>query len=124
MKKADWKRQIVAKCKSIGTYKQEYLPVINTLADILEERDNVRAQYRAEGSHPLVDRVSDRGAVNKSKNPLLTTWEDLNKDALAYWRDLGLTPAGFKKLSSENVKDKAAATIGIEKLLSGLEDGL
>lgn len=124
MKKSDWKRQIVAKCKSIGTYKQEYLPVINTLADILEERDNVRAQYRAEGSHPLVDRISDRGAVNKSKNPLLTTWEDLNKDALAYWRDLGLTPAGFKKLSSENVKDKASATIGIEKLLSGLEDGL
>lgn len=121
MKKADWKREIVKKCESVGTYKKEFLPVINTLADILEERDRVRTQYRQEGSHSVVEFVSDRGAVNKRKNPLLLTWEDLNKDALAYWKELGLTPAGLRKLNAETVKGQEAAG-SLEKLLAGLGD--
>lgn len=121
MKKADWKREIVKKCESVGTYKKEFLPVINTLADILEERDRVRTQYRQEGSQPVVEFVSDRGAVNKRKNPLLLTWEDLNKDALAYWKELGLTPAGLRKLNAETVKGQKA-TGSLEKLLAGLGD--
>ena len=121
MKKADWRREIIKKCDSIGTYKSEFLPVINTLADILEERDRVRKQYHAEGAQPLIEKVSDRGAVNKAKNPLLTAWEDLNKDALVYWRDLGLTPAGFKKLNSE-MAGKQKPVEGLEKLLAGLAD--
>lgn len=121
MKKADWKREIVKKCESVGTYKKEFLPVINTLADILEERDRVRTKYRQEGSQPVVEFVSDRGAVNKRKNPLLLTWEDLNKDALAYWKELGLTPAGLRKLNAETVKGQEAAG-SLEKLLAGLGD--
>jgi phage terminase small subunit len=121
MKKADWKREIVKKCESVGTYKKEFLPVINTLADILEERDRVRTQYRQEGSQPVVEFVSDRGAVNKRKNPLLLTWEDLNKDALAYWKELGLTPAGLRKLNTETAKGQEAAG-SLEKLLAGLGD--
>lgn len=119
MKKADWRREIIKKCESIGTYKPEFLPVINTLADILEERDNIRAQYRREGSHPLVTKISDRGAVNSGKNPLLTAWEDLNKDALVYWRDLGLTPAGLKKLTDSVMKDQKKEN-SLEQLLEGL----
>ena len=122
MKKADWKREIVKKCESVGTYKKEFLPVINTLADILEERDRVRTKYREEGAEPVVEFTSDRGAVNRKKNPLLATWEDLNKDALAYWRDLGLTPAGLRKLNSEAAKEQKAAG-SLEKLLAGLGDG-
>lgn len=122
MKKADWRREIIKKCESVGTYKPEFLPVINTLSDILEERDNVRAKYRREGCQPIVEKTSDRGAVNYAKNPLLGAWEDLNRDALAYWRDLGLTPAGLKKLSTDVVKDKQSSA-GIEQLLAGLENG-
>ena len=108
------------KCESVGTYRPEFLPVINTLADILEERDNVRAQYRKEGSRPVITKISDRGAVNSGKNPLLTAWEDLNKDALAYWKELGLTPAGLKKLSYDALHDQNS---GLEQLLEGLTDG-
>lgn len=122
MKKSDWKREIVRKCESIGTYKSEFLPVINTLADILEERDNVRTKYRKEGSKPLVEKRSDRGAINSVKNPLLATWEDLNRDALVYFRDLGLTPAGLKKLNSEAVKDGKGSTLKLEQLLAGIDD--
>lgn len=31
-------------------------------------------------------------------------WDDLNKSALAYWRDLGLTPAGLKKIDDAALK--------------------
>ena len=117
MKKADWKREIVKKCESVGTYKKEFLPVINTLADILEERDRVRTKYRQEGSKPVVEFVSDRGAVNKRKNPLLLTWEDLNKDALAYWKELGLTAKAYKALGKEEV---TVTGTGLEKILEGL----
>ena len=109
MKKADWRREIIKKCQSVGTFRSEFLPVINSLADLLEERDRIRSKYRAEGEHPLIEKTSDRGAVNLAKNPLLTAWEDLNRDALAYWRDLGLTPAGLKKLGEDTVKPKRSA---------------
>ena len=42
------------------------------------------------------------------KNPALVLWDDLNKSALAYWRDLGLTPAGLKKLNDDALKEKQA----------------
>lgn len=116
MKKADWKREIVKKCKTVGTFRDEFLPAINTLCDILEERDRVRKQYIAEGAQPVIVKTSDRGAQNTGKNPLLTMWEDLNRDALAYWRELGLTPAGLKALDKDMMKPKQKSA------LSGLLD--
>ena len=41
---------------------------------------------------------------------------DLNAQALAYWRDLGLTPAGLKKLNADALNAKATAA-GFEALL-------
>lgn len=117
MKKADWRREIIKKCEAVGTFRNEFLPAINTLADILEERDRVRKQYIKEGSQPLIEKTSDRGAVNKVKNPLLSTWQDLNRDALSYWRDLGLTPAGLKKLDDEAMKPKKQSSLA--DLLNG-----
>ena len=113
MKKADWKRQIIEKCKNVGTYRSDFLSAI------LEERDRVYKQYVAEGAQPVIDRTSDRGAVNKSKNPLLATWQDLNKDALSYWRDLGLTPAGLKKIGDDPMKSQKASALA--EALRGLE---
>ena len=119
MRKADWKRQIIEKCKNVGTYRSDFLPAIITLSAILEERDRVYKQYVAEGAQPVIDRTSDRGAVNKSKNPLLTTWQDLNKDALSYWRDLGLTPAGLKKIGDDPMKSQK--TSALAEALRGIE---
>ena len=39
-----------------------------------------------------------------TKNPLLVLWDDLNKSALAYWRELGLTPSSYKKMTGDTVK--------------------
>ena len=87
-------------------YRKEFGSVISTLATILAARDAAYEQWTAEGEKMLSERVSDRGAVNRVKNPLLQIWNDLNTSALAYWRDLGLTPAGLKRLDEKAMKPK------------------
>lgn len=101
MDKKKWKRLIKKQCESIGTYKKEFDSVIDTLADILEIRDNTLEEYRASGQGPLVEHVQDRGARNLKKNPALQIIQDLNTQALAYWKELGLTAAGLKKINGE-----------------------
>ena len=53
-----------------------------------------------------------------TKNPLLVMWDDLNKSALAYWRDLGLTPAGLKKIDETALKKQKKT--GLSEILKEL----
>ena len=47
-----------------------------------------------------------------AKNPLLVSWGDMNTSALSYWRDLGLTPAGLKKIDESAIKGKKMSALG------------
>lgn len=114
----EWKRTIRRNCKAVGTYSRNFESVIDALAKILSERDAVYKQYEDEGSKALVEKVSDRGAVNHVINPLLTLWKDLNTSALAYWRDLGLTPAGLKRINEEGLRKKEKSSALEEALKS------
>ncbi len=106
MTKAKWKNKIKKHCEEVGTYRAPFDPVIETLAATLEERDRVYEKYVEEGSKATIDYINKFGATNTVKNPLLILWDDLNKSALAYWRDLGLTPAGLKKIDEQALKVK------------------
>lgn len=98
MEAIEWKAAIKEQLR----VKPDYLPAFKTsieiLAQILEERDRVYDEYIADGARPIITFESDRGAKNPKPNPLLSQWQDLNKTALAYLRDLGLTAAGLRKL--------------------------
>lgn len=122
MDRKEWIRKINAACRKAGTYQPQYKYVIGTLAQILEERDKVREQYESTGGHPTIIHTNKAKEKNAVKNPMLVMEMELNAAALAYWRDLGLTPAGLKKLNADVVKDKTASD-GLEKLLAGLGDG-
>ena len=39
MEKAEWKKRIIKCCQDAGTYEDFYLDVIDTLAQIMENRD-------------------------------------------------------------------------------------
>lgn len=108
MEQKKWKNKIKKACRNAGTYQPYFDHVIDSLASILEKRDEAEAQYIASGSLPVVEYTNKGGATNMSKNPALVLWDDLNKSALAYWRDLGLTPAGLKKLNEDALKEKQA----------------
>lgn len=123
MKAAQWKRKLIQQCKDADTYQEYFQGAISTLASLLERRDEAYAEFVADGCRTMVERVSDRGAVNQAVNPMLKLWQELNRDALAYWRDLGLTPAGYKRLNLEASQTKTQG--GLEQLLSKLmmDDG-
>ena len=117
MIEAEWRRKIVEQMKKVGTYRDAFDHGIDALAKTLEIRDAVFDEYVSTGAHPTIKKTSDRGAVNKGINPLLRAWRELNGDALAYWRDLGLTPAGLKRIDEKAMKQKKISAM--EKALSG-----
>ena len=115
-----WRAKIKAQCIEMKTYRQSFNSAIDTLAKTLEQRDAAQKQFKDEGSQLIFERVSDRGAVNPSINPLVQLIDKLNVTALAYWKELGLTPASFKKMSGstapaeEKKSGLAAALASIE----------
>ena len=121
MDKTEWKTTIREQMERAGTYESHYDAAIDALSEILEQRDHAYSEYIEKGAQLLVEKKSDRGAVNMVKNPLLQIWNDLNSSALAYWRDLGLTPAGLKRIN-DIVKKSAggsALTTALQKLTNG-----
>lgn len=107
--KKTWKRKIKQACEEAGTYQPFFDNVINTLASIMEIRDATVEQYAASGGNPVVAHTNKGGHTNIVKNPALAIINEQNQQALAYWRDLGLTPAGFKRLDGTAVEKKEAS---------------
>lgn len=118
MTKKQWKTKIKKSCTEAGVYQPIFDHVIDTLADILEKRDKANEQFENSGANAVISHVNKAGAKNLIKNPLLVAVNDLNSTALAYWRELGLTPAGLKKIddSALKVKKKDAFSETLGKL--------
>ena len=103
-KKRTWKRKIKKACEEAGTYRTYFDPIIDTLAGIMETRDNAQENFRDSGGSPIVIHKTRNGASNVVKNPALVIVNDMNQTALAYWRDLGLTPSGLRKIDQSLMK--------------------
>ncbi len=106
MTKTQWRNKIRKACMAAGTYQKYYDHVIETLASIMETRDTAQEKFEASGGNPVVMHTNKAGASNIVKNPALAVVMDCNTQALAYWRDLGLTPAGMKKLGEKGIVEK------------------
>ena len=119
MRKADWKKKIIKSCKSAGTYKPEFLPTISLLADIMEDYDNARNKYIAKGKQSTVEIETDRGHSRTKKAPLMAELQEHRRDALQYWRELGLTPTGFKKLTEGQPEETGSS---LAEALKSLEE--
>ena len=119
MEKAKWKKEIEQATKDAGTYKPYFDAVIDTLAQILEDRDKAEEQYIQSGSAPTIIHINRAKEKNITKNPILVMRNELNTQALAIWRELGLTPKGLRTLTAE-VVDRSTSG-GLEKLLAKLD---
>lgn len=104
MTKTQWKKKIKSACEDAGTYRPFFDNVIETLASILVERDLAQEVFDKSGGNVIVKHTNKGGATNLEQNPALRLINDLNRDALAYWRDLGLTPAGLKKINEKSME--------------------
>ena len=112
MEAGKWKVKINRQIKNIGLEPKEYVSIVQTLSDILEQRDAVYDQYIEEGAEPIVEYTNKVGATNTAKNPLLVLWNDLNGQALTYWRELCLTPSAYRKMTgAQPTKDKKTSAL-------------
>lgn len=111
MKQKGWKAKIKKACEEAGTYRPYFDDIIDTLSAILERRDIVEKAFKDAGSEIIVYHTNKAGAVNAEQNPMLRLINDLNRDALAYWRDLGLTPAGLKKIDEKAMQKKKRSAL-------------
>ena len=103
MKKATWRKKIREACEAAGTYRPFFDMIIDALAGILERRDLAVQEFEESGCCVLITHVNQAGEANLTQNPALRLINDLNRDALQYWRDLGLTPAGLRRINEERL---------------------
>lgn len=108
MTKSKWKNLILTQMTALGVQKDAYDSAVETLAAILEQRDKTFKEFLESGGKSVISYTNKGGSTNMTKNPLLVLWDDLNKSALAYWRELGLTPSSYKKMTGDTVKKEKA----------------
>ncbi len=119
MEKKKWKTKIKKAVVEVGTYKPAFDAVIDALAEILEKRDEV---YLAYDGKPIVEHTNSHGETNRMKNPALMLWDDFNKTAITYWRELGMTPAGLKKLTEASFSDGKGGGQGLGSILKSIQN--
>ena len=115
-----WRPKIKRACKAAGTYKNYFDPVIDTLADILEKRDAAQQEFVEGGSRIMIEYTNKAGATNLTQNPLIRLINDLNRDALTYWKELGLTAASLKKINEAAIKGGSELS-ALDKALMSLD---
>lgn len=89
----------------VGTYQESFDDVIDTLSGILERRDILEKQFKESGQEIIVEHINKAGATNLEQNPTIRLLNDMNRDALTFWRDLGLTPKGLKAINDMAIKE-------------------
>ena len=87
--------------KSIGTYMPEFDKVIDNLSKIYEDMDTARDQFIKSGGNIVVKHTNKNGSTNLVKNPFFLAIEGLQANILQYNRELGLTPAGYRKIKGD-----------------------
>lgn len=94
-----------------ATYKPCFDAVIDTLAGILEMRDNAQEKFEESGGSTVVKYTNKGGSTNTVKNPALVVVMDCNTQALAYWKELGLTPSGLKRINEMALREEKESTL-------------
>lgn len=120
MSKTKWKNLINKQLTALGLQNDAYESTVESLAAILEQRDKTFEEFQQNGGKSVIEYTNKGGSTNMTKNPLLVLWDDLNKTALAYWRELGLTPSSYKKLTGTGAKQEESRK-GLAAALASIE---
>lgn len=116
-----WIATIEGQLQALKLSDPAFKPIVKALAAVLEQRDKTAKELAESGGRSVIEYTNKFGATNMTKNPLLVLWDDLNKSALAYWRELGLTPSSYRKITGdaapkkEQLRGLAAALQSIEE---------
>ncbi len=122
MDRKKWKTKIKNASKKAGTYQPFFDSVIDTLAGILEKRDKAEESYVESGEVAVIEYTNKGGATNTVQNPALKLINELNRDALAYWKELGLTSRSYKEFTKGTTQSEEGSKL--EKALNEISKEL
>lgn len=101
-----YKRDINRMMKKVGTYNKSFEITINAFAKLLYDYQETLNMFEKTGGNVVISHTNKNGSTNIVKNPLYQSIEKMRTDIITYARELGLTPAGLKKLNQELQEEK------------------
>jgi len=101
-----YRGKIQRACRSVGTYKDEFEPLIRRLAEMYARRDQLQQLYQEHGADPM---VKQKGTGNIIKNPILDEQDRLSRLILEMEKELGLTPAALRRVNTAAMEAKKEA---------------
>ena len=115
-----FREKIRAACRGVGTYKEEFEPLIGRLAELYVRMQITRAEWKEDGGRTVILYTNKAGATNWVKHPLLAELDFLQKTALEMERELGLTPSSLKKINEAAMGGGAAEEDALTAALGAL----
>jgi P27 family predicted phage terminase small subunit len=94
-------RTIRKSCEALGTYKEEFEPIVLRLAELYERKQAAAEMFLKSGAHVIITQTNKSGAEYMTRNPFLTEIDSVQKMMLELEKELGLTPAALKRIKDE-----------------------
>lgn len=101
MDEKGYRRKIIADMKAVGTYRPEFQKTVDNLSKIYVDMDVAREQFKKSGGSIVIKYTNKNGSTNLVKNPFFLAIEGLQDKIIMYNRELGLTPAGLRKIKGD-----------------------
>lgn len=111
MDEKDYKKNIINKMKEVNTYNKSFEHAINVLARTLSDYERTIDKFEDLGGSMVIKHTNKNGSTNIVKNPLYQAIEKLRDDILSYSKELGLTPAGLKRINDKGLGDEKESTL-------------
>ena len=113
-------KEIKRKMRAVGTYNSSFSYTIEALAKVLVDYQTTIETFEKTGGHIVIKHTNKNGSTNLVKNPLYLALEKLRDDIISYSRELGLTPAGLKRINQDGNKPEKKSNL--EMILSELRN--
>ena len=115
----NYKAELKKQMKAVGTYKDEFEIIIDATAKLLADYDDAVDKFKKSGSNIIIKHTNKAKETNAVKNPFYLAIEGMRTQILKYLTELGLTPAGLKKINDKSLAVQKESLLG--KALSRLE---
>ena len=120
MTEKGYRQKIVARCKGIGTYRQEFDWIIDMLAELYVRRDLTKEQYKQSGESIIIEQTNKSGNKYTTKNPYLAEIDNCEQRILELEKELGLTPLAKKKIDGAVLDNKQGSNDPVAAAITGL----
>ncbi|MEZ7764513.1 P27 family phage terminase small subunit [Gemella sp. 27098_8_92] len=99
--KNSFEKNTIKQMKSLGTYRDEFKPIIEIYAGLLFQYHTYAKAHEENDYLAMEEYTNKAGATNMRKVPLITIMETLRKDIISYSDRLMLNPKALGDIVTE-----------------------